>query len=319
MSPEATELLLTGCLIELILESKIQIRNVDSKNQLADILTEGHFTRDEWNHLLCLFNISLFSSQSCSDTVTKRPQEGDYVERVVAKSKPVRNLVSIRRTGSSTVPSSTASSGLVNIVPKHHEVRFKASTEKPMEQSKQRNITKRDAVEDSQVRYEDANSMASTGALVGWRSDQTMNSEEGTGRPVTKSLTTEIDLEATEECNILFAESISFKRSPGNELVDKHFLSCGLFTTSSMHAAISHGKDSFRESALRQKYRSETNCTEIVRRDSKKLIREHKLEISRVSELCWGNSTCEKLALADDEEVIQLMKAKVYVFPDSVL
>ena len=149
------------------LESKIKIRNVDSKNQLADILTKGHFTRDEWNHLLCLFNISLFSSQSCSDTVTKRPQEGDYEERVVAKSKAVRNLVSIRRTGSSTVPSSTTSSSLMNIVPKHHEVRFKESTEKPMEQSKQRNITKRDAVEDSQVRYEDANSMASTGAPVG--------------------------------------------------------------------------------------------------------------------------------------------------------
>ena len=35
---------------------------VDTKNQLADILTKGKFTRDEWNHLLCLFNISHFSS-----------------------------------------------------------------------------------------------------------------------------------------------------------------------------------------------------------------------------------------------------------------
>ena len=34
-----------------------------------------------------------------------------------------------------------------------------------------------------------------------------MNSEEGTKRPVTKSSTTEIDLEAKEECIILFAES----------------------------------------------------------------------------------------------------------------
>ena len=43
------------------LDSKIQIKYIDTKNQLADILTKGNFTRDEWNHLLCLFNISHFS------------------------------------------------------------------------------------------------------------------------------------------------------------------------------------------------------------------------------------------------------------------
>ena len=35
------------------LDSKIQIKYIDTKNQLADILTKGSFTRDEWNHLLC--------------------------------------------------------------------------------------------------------------------------------------------------------------------------------------------------------------------------------------------------------------------------
>ena len=44
------------------LDSKIQIKYIDTKNQLAEILTKGNFTRDEWNHLLCLFNISHFSS-----------------------------------------------------------------------------------------------------------------------------------------------------------------------------------------------------------------------------------------------------------------
>ena len=37
------------------LDPKIQIKYIDTKNQLADILTKGNFTRDEWNHLLCLF------------------------------------------------------------------------------------------------------------------------------------------------------------------------------------------------------------------------------------------------------------------------
>ena len=44
-----------------------QIKYIDAKNQLADMLTKGNFTRDEWNHLLCLFNISHFSSTDCSD------------------------------------------------------------------------------------------------------------------------------------------------------------------------------------------------------------------------------------------------------------
>ena len=57
------------------LHPKIQIRYIDNKNQLSDILTKGNFTRDEWNHLLCLFNISQFSSTVCSDTMAKRSQQ----------------------------------------------------------------------------------------------------------------------------------------------------------------------------------------------------------------------------------------------------
>ena len=49
------------------------------------------------------------------------------------------------------------------------------------------------------------------------------------------------------------------------------------------------------------------------------LIREQELEISGVSELSWCSSKCEELHLASDKEVIQLMKAKVYAFSDSVL
>ena len=48
------------------LEPKIQIKFVNTRNQLADILTKGSFSRDEWNHLLCLINIMSFSMYSCS-------------------------------------------------------------------------------------------------------------------------------------------------------------------------------------------------------------------------------------------------------------
>ena len=72
---------------------KIQIKFIDTKNQLADILTKGNFTRDEWNHLLCLFNISHFSSTVCSDTMAKRSQQDSGGQRVTAKSRPLMNLV----------------------------------------------------------------------------------------------------------------------------------------------------------------------------------------------------------------------------------
>ena len=67
------------------LDPKIQIKYIDTKNQLADILTKGNFTRDEWNHLLTLFNISHFSSTSCIAAMAKRAQQDSGEERVTAK------------------------------------------------------------------------------------------------------------------------------------------------------------------------------------------------------------------------------------------
>ena len=83
-----------GYLNRINLDSQIQTKYIDTKNQLADILTEGNFTRDEWNHLLCLFNISHFSSLNCSEVMSKRTQKDSGEERVTAKSKPMMNLVS---------------------------------------------------------------------------------------------------------------------------------------------------------------------------------------------------------------------------------
>ena len=62
------------------LDSKIQIKYIDTRNQLADILTEGNFTRDEWNHLLSLFNISHFSSTVCSARRTSHSKIKTYDE-----------------------------------------------------------------------------------------------------------------------------------------------------------------------------------------------------------------------------------------------
>ena len=97
------------------LDPKIQIKHVDHKLQLADILTKGKFTRDECNNLLYLFNISHFSSlccaqnfslTSCTRTIANKLQEQKRDNRIVTKSMPTTmNLTVSVSTCSSTVNS----------------------------------------------------------------------------------------------------------------------------------------------------------------------------------------------------------------------
>ena len=91
------------------LDTKIQIKYIDTKNQLADILTKGNFTRDEWNHLLTLFNISHFSSTACIAAMAKRAQQDSGEGRVTAKSRPMMNLTA--RTPSFVSSSASANPG----------------------------------------------------------------------------------------------------------------------------------------------------------------------------------------------------------------
>ena len=46
---------LDGLFDRIIWTPKSKSSTLTPRNQLADILTEGNFTRDEWNHLLTLF------------------------------------------------------------------------------------------------------------------------------------------------------------------------------------------------------------------------------------------------------------------------
>ena len=57
---------------KIYLDPKTQIKYIDTENQLADILTKGNFTCDEWNHLLGFFNINHFSSTNCLEVMSKR-------------------------------------------------------------------------------------------------------------------------------------------------------------------------------------------------------------------------------------------------------
>ena len=92
----------------LNLDPKIQIKYTDTRNQLADIPTKVNFTRDEWDHLLCLFNISHFSSTDCSEVMSKRTQKDSAEERITAKS---RQMSIIARSPSTLSSSASESPG----------------------------------------------------------------------------------------------------------------------------------------------------------------------------------------------------------------
>ena len=81
------------------------------------MLTEGNFTRDEWNHPLRLFYISHFSFTCCTkdfslkscSTMAKRIQNQKEGERVVSKSRPAVMNLFFLATSSSTASSPIAS------------------------------------------------------------------------------------------------------------------------------------------------------------------------------------------------------------------
>ena len=95
----------------ITLDPKIQIKDVDTKNQLADMLTKSRFTRDEWDHLLRLLNSMNVSMFSCSHFLPNRkqtvlskraPESTAEKGSVVAKRRPMslmsRNLPSAKKT-----------------------------------------------------------------------------------------------------------------------------------------------------------------------------------------------------------------------------
>ena len=106
------------------LDPKIHIIYVDTKIQLADMLTTSSFTRDEWDHLLRLLNIMNFSMFSCihvfpnrkQSVMSKRVQESQAKEgSAVAKPTPMnlvsRNLLSAKE---NSPQDSSASNSLKN-------------------------------------------------------------------------------------------------------------------------------------------------------------------------------------------------------------
>ena len=155
------------------LDPQIQIKYIDTKNHLADILTKGNFTRDECNHLLCLFNISQFSKTDCSEVMSKRSREDAGEVRVTAKSKPMMNFVSRCSEKTLAVLSSTASE---NPVKTRHESQTPLSP-----QTEKYDKTVRSVVYAHSSSYSEWN-IDNTWSSQERKSDELM--DDRTGRPV---------------------------------------------------------------------------------------------------------------------------------------
>ena len=308
-------------------DSKIQIKCIDTKNQRADKLTKGNFTRDEWIHLLCLFNISQFSSTDCSKVMSKRTQEDSGEERVTAKSKPMTNLVSRCSERTPDVLPSTASESPGKT---RHESQFPLSP-----QTEQDYRTGRPVVYANSSSYSEWN-VDKTWSSQEWKSDELM--EDRTGRPVVITQHTDRFIVENDKINShteaeseMSLESRSFLHRVNDQVrkrqnqsskdatknSDKHSVIGGMFMSSILRASV------FMEKNYSDNLHSIKNTEDLTMKQMfdicEKLITGQSDEIYGVKTINWEGSSRKYLSLVGDEEVISLLHTKVYVFSDSVL
>ena len=306
------------------LDPKIQIKYIDTKNQLTDILTKGNCTRDEWNHLLCLFNISHFSSINSFKAMLKRTQEDAGDERVTAKFKPMTILVSRCRVRDPTVLASTASET-------PEKTRY-ASQNVPLSSlNVQQTGTGRPVLGANSSNYSEWNIDDKWSSQV-WKSGEMSNTS--TGRPENDKfvIDDDIDSDTAAESNLSLKSSSFLNRvndrlrkmldlSPEDSMqdIDKRSMIWGTFMSSTLEASVFMGKKYSDTLHIRSKNTGENLTFKQMFEISEQLILELSDEIFGVSQISWESSPWKQLSLVNDEGVISLSHATVYVFSDSVL
>ena len=88
------------------LDTGIHIQFADTTRQIADVLTEGSFPREQWDRLIGVFNIMDQTTSSCShlrsllvrfdESISKRQPQQEEEARSAETSRPVRNLCAER-------------------------------------------------------------------------------------------------------------------------------------------------------------------------------------------------------------------------------
>ena len=264
------ETCIQDCLFDRInLDPNIQIKYIDTKNQLADILTKGNFTRDEWNHLLCLFNVSRFNSINSLEAMSKRTQADAGEEMVTAKSKPMMNLVSRCSVRDPNVLASTASESPVKTKSERHNVPLSSL-------NVQQTSTERPVLGASSSNYSEWN-IDEKWSSQEWKSGEM--SKASTVRLVSNNLVIDDDMDPdTAAESDLSLKSRSFlnrvndrvrkmlDRSSKDSMqdIDKRSMICGMFVFDIGSICI-HAKELLRQFAFRPKYKERSHFKADVR------------------------------------------------------
>ena len=230
------------------LDPKIQIKYIDTKNQLADILTKGNFTRGEWTHLLCWFNISHFSTINSLEAMSKRIQKMQ-VKKGHSKIKADDELVSRCIVRVPNVLASTASESPEKTKSESQNVLVSSL-------NVQQTSMVRPVLDASSPNYSEWNIDLKWSSQV-WKSGEILGSS--TGRPVDDKFVideNDMDSDTATEPN-LSLRSRSFLNKVNDRLrkildhsskdamqdIDKHFMIWGKFMSSTLEASVCMGKN----------------------------------------------------------------------------
>ena len=329
MFPGLTELRLIGCLIGLIWIPKIQIKHVGIKNQLADMLTKGKFTRDEWNHLLCLFNIGHFSSTDCSGVMSKRTQEESSEERVTAKSRPMMSLIS-------QAPSTLSSSASESSGKRSYESQSPSSAKAEREDRRGEPVVGSDPKTASNYYHEQSVESSFSARYSKWDDNQAWSSQEWktytsmcdrSGQPIVTSWR-----KTRESQSSFFHEKTQHDgtaQSIVNEVIprDRSGQPVVIPQRGARPQQFIIGNDETEWSVFMGRNYSDNQHSIANTKDltlkqmfdiSTRLVSEQD-EISGLETIGCENHSWKYLSLIGEERIINLQRTKVHVFSDSVL
>ena len=330
------------------LDLEIQIKYIDTKNQLADILTKGNFTCDEWNHLLTLFTISHFSSTACTAAMAKRAQQESGEGRVTAKSRPMMNLTA--RTPSFVSSSASSNPGrtscgyqdpgksvssddrtgkLVETSRSDYSQedygRSWSSQEWKSGAAKHDRSGKREEISWDTLQKVDPHREE---PLLGRNAHSARYGElihDRTGKPVSVHHQEQAYFEnfamgsdAAEFVNKVKDQVRNRQKRMSNvaESGDEHSIIWRMFMATTLNAATFMGKNF---STIQSVVKNHESLTLKQMFDVTAQIVNNQEEINCLDKILYGKNYWTRLSLIDDEIVINLQRTKVYVFSDSVL
>ena len=309
---------LDGLFDRINLDPKIRIRYIDTKHQIADILTEGHFIRDEWHNLLCLFNISHFSFLCCAknfqlDLLHHRKDQSEE-NRIVAKSRPsAMNLTSSVAASSSSVNSPIAwrSPGILKA--SSGQVGLSGRLDANANQN-----SNPDAASSSQGWQRDAQMFFSTGKLVamvttehqGCSGKSKIPKDSGDSKPESRVWRHHFHVSPS-----IVRKTCDQKPTEDLKVLDVNTTIWGVFMSVTLHAAVHLGQDCSMN--LRSVKNQSSKSVDQLFWTTERLIKEQ-TETTGVSTINSDQRMWRESSLLSDGAV-RIVNSKNYVFSDSVL